>query len=73
MSISEGYGEDRQNTLEAFPFSQQLPSPNTHPANEDVELRKKLKNMSRGMFSLLTYLGCPRSNLFRYEEMKLEI
>ncbi|XP_005107183.1 uncharacterized protein LOC101847139 [Aplysia californica] len=39
----EGYGDDRQDTLEAFPFSQQLPP----PVNEDVELRKKLKNMSR--------------------------
>ncbi|GFR73752.1 CUE domain containing 1b [Elysia marginata] len=48
----EGYGEDRQNTLEAFPFSQQLPP----PVSEDVELRKKLKNMgkaSRKQFAAL--------------------
>ncbi|KAK3793304.1 hypothetical protein RRG08_042246 [Elysia crispata] len=48
----EGYGDDRQNTLEAFPFSQQLPP----PVSEDVELRKKLKNMgkaSRKQFAAL--------------------
>ncbi|XP_055862402.1 CUE domain-containing protein 1-like isoform X2 [Biomphalaria glabrata] len=48
----EGYGDDRRDTLEAFPFSQQLPP----PVSEDVELRKKLKNMgkaSRKQFAAL--------------------
>ncbi|CAL1543916.1 unnamed protein product, partial [Lymnaea stagnalis] len=48
----EGYGDDRRDTLEAFPFSQQLPP----PVSEDVELRKKLKNMgkaSRRQFAAL--------------------
>ncbi|CAG5126100.1 unnamed protein product, partial [Candidula unifasciata] len=48
----EGYGDDRHETLEAFPFSQQLPP----PANEDVELRQKLRNMgkaSRKQFAAL--------------------
>lgn len=48
----EGYGEDRRDTLEAFPFTQQLPS----TKNEDVELRKKLKHMgkaSRKQFAAL--------------------
>ncbi|GFO10558.1 cue domain-containing protein 1 [Plakobranchus ocellatus] len=48
----EGYGDDRDSTLEAFPFSQQ----SSAPVSEDVELRKKLKNMgkaSRKQFAAL--------------------
>ncbi|GAB1599213.1 CUE domain-containing protein 1-like isoform X3 [Argonauta hians] len=39
----EGYGHDNQETLEAFPFSQPLPS----SVDEDAELRSQLKHMGR--------------------------
>ncbi|CAI9715778.1 domain-containing 1-like [Octopus vulgaris] len=40
----EGYGHDNQETLEAFPFSQPLPSSSV---DEDAELRSQLKHMGR--------------------------
>lgn len=39
----EGYGHDNQETLDAFPFSQPLPS----NVDEDAELRRQLKHMGR--------------------------
>ena len=41
---AEGYGDDRQDTLEAFPFSQQLPKAN----EEDAEFLQKLRHMGKG-------------------------
>jgi hypothetical protein len=42
---AEGYGdEDREHTLEAFPFSQQLPVAN----REDAEFLQKLRHMGKG-------------------------
>ncbi len=43
-AMMEGYGDDRDSTLEAFPFSQQLPKMN----DEDAEMRRKLKHMGKG-------------------------
>ncbi|XP_041347084.1 CUE domain-containing protein 1-like [Gigantopelta aegis] len=51
-AMNEGYGTDRQDTLEAFPFSQQLPK----SEDEDAELRRKLRHMgkaSRKQFAAL--------------------
>ncbi|XP_071111074.1 CUE domain-containing protein 1-like [Haliotis cracherodii] len=42
-AMMEGYGDDRDDTLEAFPFSQQLPKGD----DEDAELRRKLKHMGK--------------------------
>ncbi|XP_076435114.1 uncharacterized protein LOC143274972 isoform X2 [Babylonia areolata] len=39
----EGYGDDRQDTLEAFPFSQQLPK----TTEEDAEFLQKLRHMGK--------------------------
>lgn len=39
----EGYGDDRQDTLEAFPFSQQLPK----ASEEDAEFLQKLRHMGK--------------------------
>ena len=47
VAINEGYGTDRQDTLEAFPFSQQLPK----CEDEDAELRRKLRHMGKGTIS----------------------
>lgn len=50
--INEGYGDDNQNTLEPFPFSQ----PVEKVKEEDAELRRQLKNMgkaSRKQFAAL--------------------
>lgn len=52
----EGYGHDNQETLDAFPFSQPLPS----NVDEDAELRRQLKHMGRGKslsLSLSQYSG----------------
>lgn len=44
MFVITGYGNDHQSTLEAFPFSQQLPK-----ADEvDAELLQKLRHMGKG-------------------------
>lgn len=40
----EGYGQDHQDTLEAFPFSQQLPKAKSQ---DDAELLQKLKHMGK--------------------------
>ncbi|XP_050409953.2 CUE domain-containing protein 1 [Patella vulgata] len=48
-----GYGEDHQTTLEAFPFSQQLP-PRT---DKDEELRTKLKHMGKASRKQFTALA----------------
>lgn len=50
--INEGYGDDNQNTLEPFPFSQ----PVEKGKEEDAELRRQLKQMgkaSRKQFAAL--------------------
>ncbi|KAK7087903.1 CUE domain-containing protein 1-like [Littorina saxatilis] len=39
----EGYGDDRRDTLEAFPFSQQLPK----ASEEDAEFLQKLRHMGK--------------------------
>ena len=39
-----GYGDDRQQELDAFPFSQPLQK------DDDAELRQKLKDMGGGWY-----------------------
>ncbi|KAK3587286.1 hypothetical protein CHS0354_034440 [Potamilus streckersoni] len=54
-SAVEGYGKDKQETLEAFPFSQSVP-PMEKEKDEDAELRGQLKHMgkaSRKQFAAL--------------------
>jgi hypothetical protein len=47
FSVSiEGYGDDRQQELDAFPFSQPV------VRDDDAELRHKLKDMSGGIHTL---------------------
>ncbi|KAJ8313046.1 hypothetical protein KUTeg_010419 [Tegillarca granosa] len=51
--VTEGYGDDRQDHLDAFPFSQPAPAAKK---DEDAELRRQLKNMggaSRKQFAAL--------------------
>jgi len=42
----EGYGDDRQQELDAFPFSQPV------VRDDDAELRHKLKDMGGGIHTL---------------------
>ncbi|KAL3856534.1 hypothetical protein ACJMK2_011280 [Sinanodonta woodiana] len=54
-SAVEGYGKDKQDTLEAFPFSQSMP-PMEKDKDEDAELRGQLTHMgkaSRKQFAAL--------------------
>ena len=45
--VHEGYGEDNQNTLEPFPFSQPV-----NKEKDDAELRRQLKSMGKGSLSV---------------------
>lgn len=56
FSVSiEGYGDDRQQQLDAFPFSQPIPQ-----GDDDAELRHKLKDMGGGMKPFVP----PKKNYF---------
>ena len=57
FAVNEGYGDDNQNTLEPFPFSQ----PVEKGKEEDAELRRQLKQMGKGMSRILIFVFCPSS------------
>lgn len=44
ISVYEGYGNDSDKTLDAFPFSQPAAK------DEDAELRRQLNGMGKGLF-----------------------
>ena len=50
-TVHQGYGDDSDKTLDAFPFSQ----PTVKDKDEDAELRRQLRGMGKGSVLSFTY------------------